>query len=404
MRRLTSLTAAVLAMGLAAHAATFSEDEKAVLRARADEARAALAAAEVFGHKAITLLPVSGDRDGYCERLVLDALVNAGRTAVVSNDDKADERFRRILREIRWDAGQTRLNSLDPETIDELGRLKSTQVLLEARLDLTRPGACGKKKEKKTADAPAPLAELSLLAYEVEPKQFIWSATFVTPPPPPPDAPAPVETGRTDVKVVPLRLSVLCTPANESASRVAGQLETNVRGTLAALGYLVETGEADDMTVTLFDQSGNYLVFDGEVKARVDVAGVQKSLVGETAVAARGVRGLGVVAADRNLGDALAEQVLPWLKRTLKPDAVAFEAVTFTLRRKAPVATGEDLAFLADVRQALSETEGVRTCALVEQDNARGTFVMRVVYEKAAFPLGFVNAFFASHPTFADGE
>ena len=131
---------AIAAMASLVSAADFDAAAKASIRKSVAAAEAQFRSAPALDGKAITLLPVKGDSDGYCERLLIGALVNAGKTCVVSNDDKKDERFRRILKEIAWDERQTTLKSIDPRTADELGHLKSTQMLIEARLDVVRHG------------------------------------------------------------------------------------------------------------------------------------------------------------------------------------------------------------------------------------------------------------------------
>ena len=161
-----TVCAAVALLALGASAAAFDATERDIVRKAVSAARERLRTASALDGKAVTLLPVKGDDDsGFAGQLLMTALVEAGKTCVISNDEKNDERFKRILQEIKWDERQTTLKSIDPATADELGRLKSTQILLEARFDIVRRG----RKQR-------PVAELGLLAYSVATKQFVWAA------------------------------------------------------------------------------------------------------------------------------------------------------------------------------------------------------------------------------------
>ena len=117
-------------------ASAFDAQEKEALRVVADVTEKGLRGAGELDGKAITILPIKGDQDGYFERLLIGAFVKAGKTCVVGNDEKGDVRFKRILGEIKWDERQTTLKSVDPATIDVLGRLKSTQMLIEGVLGI----------------------------------------------------------------------------------------------------------------------------------------------------------------------------------------------------------------------------------------------------------------------------
>lgn len=388
-----SLMPTVLAAAtLFAHAAPFDAGEKALLRNIAAQTQQKLKKAAALDGKAVTLLPVHGDADGYMERLLLGAVVGAGRTGVISNDEKNDARFKRILADIRWDETQRRLSSVDPATIDELGRLKSTQVLMEARLDTTRTDA-----DAATGRPAFTTAELNLLAYAVATKQYVWSANIVlsdepAPPEPPPELPGPVVSAA----VAPLHAAVVCR-ADEAAARASDLLDTTLRGTLASLGYVLDGAHAPDITVetdlskTTFDKTGGWFVYAGSLKLKASVCGATARLLGETSLAARGARGLGEPQADRNLADALGEQANGWLKRVLTGDLVGFEAAVFSVRTTDPAAAEK-------IRATAAALDGARAVTTENVDAAKGFTTFRAVYEKAKFPGGFVATLFAAPP------
>ena len=152
------------------------------------------------------------------------------------------------------------------------------------------------------------------------------------------------------------------------------------------------------MAKSVFDKSGSYLVYEGSAKAKASVSGADARLLGETAIDARGLRGLGEASATRNLADALFEQFAPWMKRTLKVDAIGFEAMGFEVTLPAPMGPQEGLSPIAEFKKAAMAMDGVRSCVLVSQDGATGRVAFRVVYEKAKFPIGFLNALFIGNP------
>ena len=294
-----SVVAATLAMSARAE---FEADAKKALRETAVQAEAKLKAADALGKKAITLLPVKGDDAGYFENLLVGAFVNAGRTLVVSNDEAKDERFKRILGEIKWDEKQTTLKSVDPATIDALGKLKSTQVFVEARLEVT------KRKNGKVA------VELNLLAYEIETKKFVWSVNL-----------APDGQAATGLKI---RAKVETTYNGKASGDAAVLLNAEVKQQLVDLGYVVDGVEKPDVVVklvvlrTTFDSTGSYLVYDGTVQVEATAQGSEKRLLGKQVLSARGARGLGELAADKNLVVKLAEKTGTWAKETLSPAAL----------------------------------------------------------------------------------
>jgi len=391
MKKMIATSIVVVAATLA-HAASFDASTKALLRDVATQAKQRMETATALEGKTVTLLPVHGDADGYMERLLIGAIVDAGKTGVISNDAKRDERFKRILADIRWDEAQRRLSTVDTATIDELGRLKSTQILMEARLEIS------KAEKDAVAGGPAfTTAELNLLAYAVSTKQYVWSTNIVIsdeppPPPPPEELPEPVVTAAT----VPLHVEVSSSAA-QSAGRVSSLLDTSIRGMLAQLGYVLDGKRSPDVTVSLetsretFDKTAGWLVFDGSLKIKVNVCGAEARLLSETSISGRGARGLGETQADRNLADNLGEQAAGWIKRILKHDAIGFEAQVFSVRTT-------DAAVAEKIRATAAAMDGARGVTTESVHAAKGFTTFRAVYEKAKFPGGFTNALFAAHP------
>lgn len=295
-----SIACAIAAMAALVSAA-FDEAEKSSIRKSVASAEVQLKAASVLNGKAITLLPVKGDNDGYCERLLIGAFVNAGKTCVVSNDDKKDERFKRILKEIAWDERQTTLKSIDPRTADELGHLKSTQILVEARLDVVRRG------RKRRA-----VAELDLLAYAISTKQYVWTAHIAVD-----------DAGRVWPDPSDFNVKIVFKGYKE-ATGISAIAASVARNAVAGYGYRVNAEGKDDLALSAdfvretFDQSGGYLVYKGAVNVRL-ASSSGDGVLYEKTFTAKGARGLGEAAAERNLADALDVQIVKWLDETLAP-------------------------------------------------------------------------------------
>jgi len=288
----------LVAMGVMAASAEFSSADKAAVRKAIESATAEFGGAAKLKGKAITVLPVHGDSQGYCEERLIGALVKSGLTCVISNDEKKDLRFKEILKTIKWDERQTTLKSLDAKTIDELGHLKSTQVFLEARIDIARVG----RKQR-------PVVELNLLAYEVSTKQFVWAGDIVQD-----------ERGKRWPDVSEVGVKVVFKGGEGMSDLIAAA----VRNEIAGYGYRVNgEGKADLLlTVALelepFDDSGEYFVFKGEAKTRLaSCAG--DGVLYEKTFDAKGKRGLGERAAAKNLADEITKQVREWLNETLAP-------------------------------------------------------------------------------------
>lgn len=281
--------------------AALDEADRPAVRKVAATAEAKLREASALDGLAITLLPVKGDVDGYCERLLVGAIVKSGKTCVVSNDEKSDERFKRILSEIKWDERQTTLKSIDPATADELGHLKSTQILLEARLDVLHVG------RRRRA-----VAELNLLAYAVSTKQYVWSENITMD-----------ESGRAWPDPSEFNVQVAVS-AEKSAVETAGLVGKNIRNDVAGYGYRVN-GEGDaDLELSAvfsqetFDKSGEYLVLKGVAKVRL-ASKTGEGVLYEKTLSAKGRRGLGEKEAVANLADGLSAEVRKWIGETLAP-------------------------------------------------------------------------------------
>jgi len=394
----TVLACLVVLVSAMTASAAFDDSDKAVLRKSADQLETRLRAATVLEGKSLTLLPVGGDCEGYVERLLLGAFVNAGHTCVVSNDEKTDARFKRILKELRWDEAQVSLKSVDPGTIDELGKLKSTQVLIEARVAVAR----NVRRRKSTA-------EVNLLAYAIATKQYVWSVNLVVD-----EKGAVVFPSAKSAKVVvnPSSLNVAVRPYRGDAVLDEFVLPA-VRGELVRLGYTVEGYRTPDVlfsfttSKSVFDKAGDWYLYDGNVHAVVqrlkNGTSEDKRLIAEKTFEAHGPRGLGDRQAAKNIASSLAGELIGWARINLTADLVGLSAVTFEVPLASAVTVASDVARPEAIRKAAAGMKGVRVAELISQDNAKGLFTYRIVYETAVYPGGYFNALCLACPELMDG-
>lgn len=159
-----SLAAATLATGIFAQGLSFSEDVRQALKGAADKAQASLASAKLAGQSASVFF-IEGDSAGYVETLIRDAVVASGNSYVVPNDDE-NKLLQKIYSEMEFD--ERKEGMVNPKTVERINSagLKSTQVLIYGNVWTVVDN------DRYT------LVELSLGAYSIETKEFLWAGSF----------------------------------------------------------------------------------------------------------------------------------------------------------------------------------------------------------------------------------
>ncbi|MBR0055886.1 MAG: hypothetical protein IJP66_01020 [Kiritimatiellae bacterium] len=162
----TSIAAAALATSLFAQtAAPFGEDARQALKGAADKVKASLDASAIGNDLALSVFFIEGDSGGYVETLVRDAVLASGRKYVVPNDD--DSRLlQKIYSEMAFD--ERKEGMVSPETVEKINSaaLSSTQALIYGNVWTVVDN------DRYT------LVELSLGAYSIRTKEFLWSGAF----------------------------------------------------------------------------------------------------------------------------------------------------------------------------------------------------------------------------------
>ncbi len=163
----TAIAAIAASTGILAQTATapFTEDTRQALKGAAEKARDSLAASRIAPGQAVSVFFIEGDANGYVASLVRDAMLAAGRTYVVPNDD--DNRLlQRIYSEMEFD--ERKDGMVNPKTVERIdaASLKSTQVLVYGNVWTVV------ENERYV------LVEMSLGAYSVATKEFLWAGAF----------------------------------------------------------------------------------------------------------------------------------------------------------------------------------------------------------------------------------
>lgn len=379
---------AAMAAGAMTTQATFDAEDREALRAAAEEVQLKLKTARTLDGKAITVLPVKGDRDGYFERLLVGAFVGADKTCVIGNDEKKDARFKMILREIKWDERQKTLKSVDPKTIDELGKLKSTQVFVECRV-MVHPDAKGRNR----------VVEADILAYAVESKAYIW--TLLVNSKNERGTPMAEESPAVGADNNAVRVKVAVEKGN--AVFVASAAYTALCNELGKAGYVVNGKEEPDVLVSvvcareIFDQSGEWIRYRGHLGVRAEVCGANARHLAQKSVIETGARGLGEVEAERNLAEKTSVKIGEWVRDVLSRADLGIRIVMATLKT-GKVVSADELKIQKMFFESAKAAKGVRSVHLVKQDSATGTFTFRVVFDADQFGDGFMNEMVAEHP------
>ena len=191
-----------------------------------------------------------------------------------------------------------------------------------------------------------------------------------------------------------LNVQVSASPQGEKeASSVANSVKSAVEGKLAAKGFAVNDTSPDikvalNVGVNLFDQSGGYYRYEGNVDASVQRTRDTK-ILGQTVVAAKGDRKLGQSSALQAVSGKLGADTADWVAGVATPLQSGLSANDITIKR--PLLTRDDPAYVKMFVDTVGAIDGVLSCTLVSQNYGSKTMVFRVVYYKDSFPEGLLN-------------
>ncbi len=220
-----------------------------------------------------------------------------------------------------------------------------------------------------------------------------------TPPAPmpvlaPPPAPA-MAVGKETM----LKVQVQATGSGADAAAVADALKIHAEGKLAAGGFAVTPNQPEvavtmAVTTELFDQSGNYFVFDG----RTVVSAVRifdGKLLGKIELNARNERKLGRAAALAALTAKMKDEAASWLAATITPDKMGIAASTLRVRL-AWDDVNKDGEFATKFTGKVTQIPGIARCTMEREDYTERMLNFRILHMKDQFPEGMVTRLFAT--------
>lgn len=203
----------------------------------------------------------------------------------------------------------------------------------------------------------------------------------------------PGEKGTAGTRSDRLNVSVETQGSDEAAKISAKEIAEATQRSLMKNGFRIDRSASDVSVSTqvetdLFDQSGNYYVFDGRAKTRIERA-YDSSLIGEETVSARGERKLGKDEAARAVGSKLASETVAWMTKTASPSATGLTSARLTVSRAWRL--GSDAQYAKDLIDKATSIKGVLSCTQASHDYKARKMVFRIVYVEDLFPEGILN-------------
>ncbi len=160
---LAAAAAALLSLPARAADASFGEGERQAFAAVMSDVAASLRSSGIPDSSGVSVLAVAGDRDEAIAGLLKIAVTDAGKTYVEGRDDPAWEA---VAQELAWDDLKGKAGFLNPATLDKIGSLKASNVLLYGAVR-----ACSQTENRV-------FVEIELHATDVKTKQHVWGGLF----------------------------------------------------------------------------------------------------------------------------------------------------------------------------------------------------------------------------------
>lgn len=199
--------------------------------------------------------------------------------------------------------------------------------------------------------------------------------------------------GRSEIRH--LNMKIVVQAADQDAKQVVERLRNAVQGRLTAEGYTIADTLPDvnlylEAEAKVFDKSGNYYVFDGEVETEANLL-VAGKMLGTTTINARSERKLGREEALRALAEKLEDQLVPWVQDTLSAGKVGLRASQVTVTGTRWTTTAGMSRYANRFVRKVRKVPGVVDVRVVEQDFDAKRLGFRVTYQRDSFPSGLVN-------------
>ena len=373
----------------------FSQKERELLRALANDVKAALSESGLSETVPVSTLPVQGDRGLYLESLLKIAISKAGLNYV---EGRNDPMWSEIVSEIKWD--ELKEDMLDETTLTKFGRLQAARFLVYGRLFLDA--------DKKGR----PRAELHLHVASTETKQHPWGDVFVRP------SEKFHDDGNIHEPAVYFQESVasllnakVIAFADDGTLnyKLAERLIPIAEDALVKGGFKVvpKAGTADvvvrfEPKMDAKDRTADFVAFRGQVPVDAYLPMLDNKSLGADRIEKTGDL---VQDDDPALSSLVSKTNLPlrdWIAQhvTAEKCGLRVEDVTVSYRDYEADETSARITQFCNAAAKLRGLDGkkVVSCTLANRLDTGNGAVYRVVYEAGAFPNGFIHALIAANP------
>ena len=371
--------------------ATFSFEERELLRSVAADVRAALAKAGLPGALPVSTLRIQGDRERYLEGLLKNAVTGAGLNYV---EGRTDPMWNEIIAEIKWDDLKDDL--LDEATLTKFGRLQAARLLMYGRLivDADKKGR--------------PRAELVLHAASTETKQHLWGDIFVFPKPKHPgeggdgNVHEPSVYFQEPVESL-LAVGISFIGEDEDSRKLAVRLYPIAQDALVKGGFkVVPEGDVDvivrcESKMDAKDRTADFAAFRGQVDIDAFLPKLDRKSLGTGRIEKTGDLVQDDDPALSSLVGKIDQPFRDWIAQhvTVEKSGLRVEDVTVSYR---DYEAEETSARITQFCNAAAKLQGVVSCTLAERLATGNKAVYRVVYKAGSFPNGFLHALIAAAP------
>ena len=358
----------------------FSQKERELLRALANDVKAALSESGLSETVPVSTLPIQGDRGRYLESLLKIAVCKAGLNYV---EGRNDPMWSEIVSEIKWD--ELKEDLLDETTLTKFGRLQAARYLVYGRLFLDA--------DKKGR----PCVELHLHVASTETKQHPWGDVFVRT-----DA-MPGGNGNVHEPAIYfqepvaslLTAGVVSFSGNDADRSLGDRLVPIARDALVKGGFqTIESGTADvavrlESKLDIKDRTADFVAFRG----RVPVSAVLPAC-GNRSLGAGQIEKTGDLTQDDDpaLSSLVSKMELPlrdWIAQHVTPEACGLRVDSLTVSYREFDAE-ETAARIAQFCDAGARLPGVVSCTLAQRLKTGNQAVYRIVSKAGSFPAGFL--------------
>lgn len=181
---------------------------------------------------------------------------------------------------------------------------------------------------------------------------------------------------------------------NEAVAKTAAkEVKEEAQRSLIQNGFRIDRSAPDisvavEVETDIFDQSGNYYVYDGRARTRI-MRVYDSSLIGDKTVAVRSARKLGKTEAARAVGSALASKTATWITKAAAPSTTGLTSALLTVHRA--WRPGSDARYARDLIDEATSLKGVVSCRQMSHDYKVRKLVFRIVYIEDLFPEGILN-------------